>query len=259
MSEQSYPNAFLQKLAAVQGKRARIVVDHILQHGYITTEDLDSYGYKHPPRAVRDVREQGIPIETFQAKNSQGKTIAAYRFGDPEQVVAGRLGGRRVFSKVFKTALIVANNGRCAICLQPYEERYLQVDHRIPYAVAGEIDADDVAAFMPLCGSCNRAKSWSCEHCENSKTHKDPAICKTCYWASPTAYEHVAMQTMRRVDLVWKADELAIHDSLKAIAARQGLALPEYIKDLLQQGQEQQEQNKNSNEDNKDDTGKEAT
>jgi hypothetical protein len=54
--------AFLTQLKAVTNKRARIVIDHILEHGFITTEELETqYGYKHPPRAARDVRGQGIP------------------------------------------------------------------------------------------------------------------------------------------------------------------------------------------------------
>ena len=96
----------LALLAAVQGKRARIVVDHILQQGFITTEELETaYGYKHPPRAIRDVREQGVPIETFAVKNTQGRSIAAYRFADQSQIQQGRIGGRKSFSKAFKNTL----------------------------------------------------------------------------------------------------------------------------------------------------------
>jgi hypothetical protein len=57
------------------------VIDHILQYGFIATEDLENtYGYNHPPRAARDVREAGIPLETFKVKSKEGKSIAAYRF-----------------------------------------------------------------------------------------------------------------------------------------------------------------------------------
>lgn len=64
----------------------------------ITTEELrDVYGYDHPPRAARDARDEGIPLETLRVRNSQGRTIAAYRFGDPALVRAGRTGERRSF------------------------------------------------------------------------------------------------------------------------------------------------------------------
>ncbi|WP_369334486.1 helix-turn-helix domain-containing protein [Candidatus Thiosymbion oneisti] len=53
-------------LESVEAKRPKTVIDHILKHGQITTEELkDTYGYNHPPRATRDVREQGIPIKTL--------------------------------------------------------------------------------------------------------------------------------------------------------------------------------------------------
>ena len=84
MTKKEYSEEFLDKLHSVTGKRAKIVIDHILKHGYITTEELESkYGYNHPPRAARDVREKGIPLETFHVTNSQGRAIAAYRYGDP--------------------------------------------------------------------------------------------------------------------------------------------------------------------------------
>lgn len=47
-------------LPSIRNKRARVVIEHILEHGYITTEQLEKdYGYNHPPRAARDVREVG--------------------------------------------------------------------------------------------------------------------------------------------------------------------------------------------------------
>ena len=98
-----YPDEFLELIKSIKNKRARIVLDHILEHGHITTEDLEkTYGYNHPPRAARDVREAGIPLETFKIKSSVGKAIAAYKFGDLTKIRKGRISGRQVFSKGFK-------------------------------------------------------------------------------------------------------------------------------------------------------------
>jgi hypothetical protein len=61
------PKDFIALCHSVTAKRPKTVIDHILEHGFITTEELkETYGYNHPPRAVRDVREHGIPIETFR-------------------------------------------------------------------------------------------------------------------------------------------------------------------------------------------------
>ena len=60
------PKSFLSKLNSIEAKRPKTVIQHILKHGYITTEELETlYGYQHPPRAARDVRELGIPLITF--------------------------------------------------------------------------------------------------------------------------------------------------------------------------------------------------
>ncbi len=66
-------------------KESKIVIDTILEKGYCSTEDLKNAGYEHAPRAARDVRELGIPLETYKIKDSTGKSIAAYRFGDWEE------------------------------------------------------------------------------------------------------------------------------------------------------------------------------
>lgn len=236
MGRPDLPREFLARLQAITAKRARAVIDHIIEHGHVTTEELAArYGYSHPPRGARDVRELGIPLETFFLKDSKGRRMAAYRFADPAKVRRGMLGGRMVFSKEFKNALAEANTRRCHICLQPYEDRYLQVDHRVPYEVAGDAPVDERRPqdFMLLCGSCNRAKSWSCEHCVNWIEAKRPAVCDSCYWARPESYSHVATEELRRMDLVWAGDGVADFDRLKDQAVRTKTPLPDFVRTIL--------------------------
>ena len=69
-----YPKKFLELCHSVTDKRPKTVIDHILTHGHITTDELKSqYGYNHPPRAARDVRERGIPLETFRVVGPDGR------------------------------------------------------------------------------------------------------------------------------------------------------------------------------------------
>lgn len=236
MSEAKLSKEFLERLAAVTDKRPKTVIDHLLKHGSITTEQLRAtYGYADPRRAIQDVRDQGIPIERSRIKGSNGRMIGAYRLGDPTEIRRGLLGGRRAFSKSFKKAVVDANGGRCQICFQEYQERYLQVDHRIPYEVAGgvQFDEHDTASYMPLCGSCNRAKSWSCEHCPNWKGQKSVKACQNCYWSSPEFYKHIALIEARRLDLMWIGRETAIFDQLQNRAKVAGEPMPEHVKKLL--------------------------
>lgn len=229
------PKAFLHRLKAVRGRRSRVVVEHILKHGQITTEELkEAYGYDHPPRAVRDVREQGIPIETFKTVGKHGRPIAAYRFGDPAGVRGGHHAGRSVLSKKFKAELVKRYQSRCAICSVGHEKRYLQIDHRVPYEVAGDDQgALDPAEFMVLCGSCNRAKSWSCEHCRNWQIDRDPKVCMTCYWGGPEKYVHIALRGIRRLDLVWGQDEVPDYEKLLQMSKEAQKEFPEFVKKIL--------------------------
>ena len=53
-----YSDEFLKLLDSITAKRPKTVIQHILKHGFITSQELkDLYGYNHPPRAIRDVRE----------------------------------------------------------------------------------------------------------------------------------------------------------------------------------------------------------
>jgi hypothetical protein len=237
MKTKDLPREFVKKCKAVTAKRPRTVIDHILKHGQITTEELkEKYGYNHPPRAARDVKEQGIPLEMFRVTGSDGRKIGAYRFGDPKKARFSKLRGRTAFAKQLKAKLIGLQGDRCAIYLEEFEERLLQIDHRIPFEVAGddETKTEDTNSYMLLCGSANRAKSWSCEHCVNWQEMKNPEICRRCYWAYPEDYDHIAMRQARRVDIMWSGDEISVYDRLKRRTMELQKDIPKYIKEIIQ-------------------------
>ena len=221
-------------IAGVRAKRPRTVLDHILKHGAITTDELkETYGYNHPPRAIRDVKEQGIPLKMSRVVGPDGRSIASYTLDLEAAAQAGR-SGRRAFPKSFKDALVATYGETCALCGSKFPARALQIDHRVPYEVGGESDSElDVADFMLVCGSCNRAKSWSCEHCENWVEFKDADLCLSCLWASPESYSHVALEERRRLSLSWTGSEVAAFDRLKARAEERGDTVEELAKDVL--------------------------
>ena len=229
------PKWFLERIQAVTAKRAKTVIDHILKHGHVTTEELKNlYGYEHPPRGPRDVRELGIPLETFRITSTQGKSIGAYRFADLSKIRSDALSGRKVFSKKFKQLLVHRSGCKCGICLTVYEGRYLQIDHKVPYEVGGEGGGESAPnEFHLICGSCNRAKSWSCEHCTNWTDNKQINVCQSCYWASPEAYKHIALRQIRRLDVTWTQEETREYDQLSKIAKKQKQPLPEFVKAVL--------------------------
>ena len=105
----------------------------------------------------------------------------------------------------------------------------------MPYEVIGDALADkpNLDELMPLCPSCNRAKSWSCEHCPNWQEDRQAAICRSCYWASPTDYKHLALRQVGRVELVWEEQELATFEKLQAKARALDTPLPDYVKAVL--------------------------
>ncbi|MDR1350597.1 MAG: helix-turn-helix domain-containing protein [Zoogloeaceae bacterium] len=229
-----YSKVFLDLCASITDKRPRTVIEHILKHGQITTDELKTlYGYNHPPRAARDARERGVPLKTIRVTGPDGRKIAAYCFEDMGNIRFRCFDGRTGLSKAIKDKLVAQYGCRCFIYLEEMEYRDLQIDHRIPYEIAGEADELHVEDFMLLCASANRAKSWSCEHCENWKTAKDRTLCLTCYWAFPESCRHVVMRQVRRLDLIWQGAEISAYEHLKENAQSAGKNMPDFVKEIL--------------------------
>lgn len=203
------PREMLDRISKVTNKRARLLLDTIVRRGIMTTEELKEAGYEHPPRAARDVRELGFPLVTTRVKGSEGKPIAAYSL-DMTLIGSAQKTGRAQLPKAARDAFIAAAGNRCQICGATHD---LQIDHRVPYEIAGESLSDQSDAYMVLDGSCNRRKSWTCEHCENFKRLKSIVQCQTCYWANPEQHTHVALDPIRRLELVWQRDEAAAFDA----------------------------------------------
>lgn len=215
-----YPKDFLDLLNRVTAKRPRTVIKHILKYGHITSQELkDIYGYNHPPRAIRDVREYGIPLITYRIAGSDGRKIAAYKFGNCEDVQdsLSKTSGRTVLSKALKQALIEKFGSRCFIYLEKMDEAQLQVDHRIPYEIGGEHEEIDIDYFMLLSPSANRAKSWACEHCKNWAI-KDSEFCMRCFWAYPDDYDHVAGKNEKVVCIIFSDNEIEEYNKLIRIS-----------------------------------------
>lgn len=218
-----YSKEFLELLESVKAKRPRTVIQHILEHGHITSQELkDVYGYNHPPRAVRDVREHGIPLVTYRITGNDGRKIAAYKFGDLKdaQNQLAKSAGRTVLSKALKQALIDKYGAKCFVYLEEMDESVLQVDHRVPYEINGEQAESNIELFMLLSPSANRAKSWTCEHCENWSV-KDAEFCIHCFWAYPEDYEHIAGKYEKIISVVFTGNEVEDYNKLISLSGKE--------------------------------------
>lgn len=234
MPRKSISQEMRKRISTVENQRARRLLELIVEHGEVTTEELtDQYGYNHPPRAKKDAMDLGFPVVSRRVKSSDGtRSISAYGLDPDAEFVEGR-GGRKAVTKAFRGELLVIAAGRCAICGGAFPDRSLQVDHRVPYEIAGEKDTPSLAEFQMLCASCNRSKSWTCEkECPNW-TARDATVCETCIWASPEDYEHIATRARRQITLTWDGDEIEDFDALKDAAVARGLDLDEYLRQLL--------------------------
>ncbi len=107
--------------------------------------------------------------------------------------------------------MIERDGAQCSIYLEQFPKRDLQIDHRVPFEVAGDNAGrmNNAKDYMLLSESANRAKSWSCEH--------------------------VAMRQTRRADILWSGEnEVSVYDRLKTRTQELQKNLPEFIKELVE-------------------------
>ena len=216
-------------------KRAILVLSLLLQNGSVTTAEIQAQGYDHPPRAFGDVRDAGFPLLREWFTDEQGRRMGRYRFGSSENIRAGRFHGRIAIPKPFRNRLLAYYGGIDCITGASLPATMLQVDHRIPYRVTGDPEVPTwlVEDFMLLDASSQRSKSWSCENCKNWKSILDTDICRTCFWAFPERYTHVAMEEVRRTDVVWHGSDIHLHDRIKNRADAEGITIAEALLRLI--------------------------
>jgi len=225
-------------IAGGKNRRAIAALKMMLNKGSVSTDELQALGYNHPPRAIGDVRDAGIPVITSAAVSGKtGRRMAIYSFGDPNDIRHGRVGGRSALPKSFKAKLLSRYGAIDCITGANLDERVLTIDHRIPYRISADagLSDHDVESYMLLDASSQRSKSWSCERCPNMLGQRLESVCKKCFWAFPEQYEHIATEQIRRTDVVWQKKDVRVHDRLKALAEEDGTTISELLRRLARQ------------------------
>lgn len=228
MANSEYSDDFVAWVTGLDmSKRARTALDILLQRGSVTTKELQELGYDHPPRAMADLKDAGVPFISTMV-NVDGVRMSRYTLLNE---IRDSVAVRKPIPKAFRESLFAEYHKRCEVCGGQYENRYLQADHRVPFRIGGDPARFDQAAlrlFMPLCSADNRGKSWSCEHCPNWDA-KDVGVCQSCFWAYPTSYTHVATVEERRLSLIFRGQQVDQYEDVAEAAAQQGLSIAEYV------------------------------
>lgn len=216
------------------GKRPRAVLEKILENGSVSTYELGQLGYDQPPRAAQDLKEAGVRLKaSFGRHPNTGSRMAIYSLAESEEQALEALSGRRAFPSKFRAEVTEAHSSRCNLCYSEYSAKSLSLDHRIPFIVGGEPDTLQVADFQTLCGSHQRKKSWECEHCPN-REKRDLEVCRSCFWAFPEAYTHMATLPIRQLDLNFVgSSETKTFDRFRKVCLKLGTGYVETLKKLI--------------------------
>lgn len=177
-------------------------------------------------------------MDTFTVRDSHGKRIAAYRFGDWESAKKSnplaKTSGRTQFTEKLKNALIEKYGSRCHLYGEEYPPRLLQLDHRIPFEIGGDpSNMLDTSYFMLLSPSANRDKSRACEHCVNW-IEKNIDMCRTCYYAYPEDYQHIAGETEKKLNLVFNSEDLDLYNQIVEQAKLHHISYQSAVKRMIE-------------------------
>lgn len=232
------PKRIIKKIKDLKSARAIKIANYLVEHGSITTSEITKkFSEKHPPSAVRDLRDAGFPVKCVMVPDpeSEGNRIGKYTFGKASDVKDGTYEGRRIIPKKVKKALIKSQGNHCAICGIKADSPHLSPDHRVPFRIAGNTLAkgNNQEEYMLLCRSCQRAKSYECEDCKNYQD-KITAVCKSCYWCNPEKYEHIANKQVRRLEIIWNESEIGAFNKLMKLSEKSGVSLKQYIKNFTE-------------------------
>jgi hypothetical protein len=138
--------------------------------------------------------------------------------------------GRTVLSKSLKQLLVEKYGSKCCIYSEKFDDRLLQIDRRIPYEISGDSGEQILEQYMLLSPSANRAKSWTCQHCENWN-RKALSFCLKCFWAYPENYEHIAGTQCRMVQIIFTGNEIEDYNKLIGLSGEK--TIQQVIKEIL--------------------------
>jgi hypothetical protein len=205
-------------LSSSMGKSARFVRNLLLRQGYTTTAQVR---VQYDPVAIFDLSRLGVPLKSERIREN-GRGSKRYML-DPE-AFSQKVERRDFLTPAGRKRLCSMYSNKCAICGYFSSYYILQVDHRVPFSLVGNslMRSEGFASLQPLCPSCNSAKENACTDCVIST--KDFECCRTCYWAYPNKYEHIATRIEQRLTLVAENLEgFKVLSELKSEALEKGL------------------------------------
>lgn len=205
----------------------------MLSNGALTSSEMLSFGHMHPARVIGDVRDQGIPVKTTTIFE-QGKRYASYTLGKARDINRVKFGGRKAIPSYIKDMLVARSGMRCQLSEATLENTDLEVDHRIPFALAGEpVHPKCPTNYMLLSRSMQMKKSKECAGCPNLKKLKSVDNCKECYWASPEHYTHTAMRQEQVTNINWTDEDAISLAKIRELAISHGISVESLIKKTL--------------------------
>ena len=149
---------YFSKIMVKESKRAKVLKELMKDGKWYSADDIrEITGYKHPNRAITDLRQFGYIVEQRYVIRD-GKRVAEWKLLSVTPVKEAK--HRFTLSKSDARKIFQRDNYTCVLCKEKYDEKFLRVDHKIPISRVGnhldiKKDKNWMDKFQTMCIVCN--------------------------------------------------------------------------------------------------------
>lgn len=203
-----------------ESKRAKVCVKLMSDGEWYSAQRITELtGYRHPNRAMTDVRQSGYEVQSRFVQTSDGKRVVEWKLASP--VPTKPLKKRIALTKTEMETIFKRDNYTCALCKNKYDSDFLRVDHKEPISRSrrgndfSKTDPDWMDRFQTLCLICNYEKREICKNCQRDS-------CVSCELYDPQKYQGILIKLDK--DLLSR---------IISVAEQKSLSPQELIKQIL--------------------------
>lgn len=227
--------------------RAKAAADLLMEKGVITKYDFEEthVPVSQAPRAIRDLKDHGIPIETLRKISvPQAKTkVNRYTLGSIDNINTSMRYGRMYDPTGMKEKLAKLHGDVCVFCGKKLTAKDRELDHKLPVNIFGDlspVERLNPDNYQLVCRGCNRLKREATSHGAFDDQREGMDIVKQNYWYDPVQYRKNRDDRLYAHNvIVWNTSkDIQAYKQISQYAKDSSKSFQEALKDIANLGSE---------------------
>ena len=227
--------------------RAKAAADLLMNKGIITKYDFESTNVpiSQAPRAIRDLKDHGIPIKTLERVNvPQSKSkVSQYTFGDVADITVANKYGRMYNPTGMKDRLAKLHGNVCVFCGKELSGKDRELDHKLPVNIFGDlspVERLNPDNYQLVCRKCNRLKREATSHGAFDDRQDGMEVVEHNYWYDPVQYRKNKSDSLFAQSIViWNTNnDLRLYKEVSQYAKESNKSFQNSLKDIVKIGLE---------------------